>query len=149
MKAVYIGNLMTAVSYLAICFVSFGFYSFGQLTKLKYPLLDLLSYIRFPFIERIENLLFGFLLFTALITIVLYVWSAVETLQRIIPKAKPNRLAAFILVAAFMVAWIPDVLGEVEQWLKYLGYAESGVAFGLPLLLIAILLFQKRGRGSV
>ncbi|SDN93647.1 spore germination protein (amino acid permease) [Paenibacillus sp. yr247] len=142
-KSVYIGNLFTISTYLLISFICFGFYSLGQLTKMNYPLLDLLSYIRFPFIERIENLLFGFFLFTELITIVMYIWSAVETLHRIIPKANTNWLTIFILGGCFVVTWIPDSISEIERWLRYLGYAEIGIAFGLPLLLVGILFISK------
>ncbi|RJE90469.1 spore gernimation protein [Paenibacillus sp. 1011MAR3C5] len=143
MRAVYAGNLITSVTYLLFSFVCFGFYSFGQLTKLKYPMLDLLSYIRLPFVERIENLLFGFFLFTALLTIVMYTWAALEVARRMVPKAKAKWLAVIIFALAYAVSWIPDVIGEVEQWLQYLGYVETAVSFVLPLLLIAILLVKK------
>ncbi|MFC5451581.1 GerAB/ArcD/ProY family transporter [Paenibacillus aestuarii] len=148
-KAVHIGNLITAISYLLVCFVCFGFFSFGQLTRLKYPLLDLLSYIKLPFIERLENLLYGFFLFSMLITIVMYCWSAIETLQRILPKVKPNWLAVFVLSTTFLIAWIPDVIGKVEKWLQILGYAETCVAFGLPALILFILWIRKGHREHV
>ncbi|CAM4258136.1 GerAB/ArcD/ProY family transporter [Paenibacillus alkaliterrae] len=137
------GNLYTTFTYIALCFVCFGFYSFDQLKNMLYPLLDLLSYIRLPFIERIENLLFGFFMFTTLVTVVMYIWSAQEALRRIVPKANTKVLAFVIIAAAFAVAWLPDTLEEVGMWLQYLGYTETGVAFGLPLLLLVILLFNK------
>lgn len=142
-RAVYIGNLMTSLNYLFVTFISFGFYSFGQLTKMKYPLLDLLSFISLPFVERIENLLFGFFLFTTIISIVMYVWAALEAVSRMVPKANRKWLAIIILGSAYAVSWIPDVIGDVEQWLKYLGYAEIAVSFALPLLLLAVLGVRK------
>ncbi|WP_169083761.1 GerAB/ArcD/ProY family transporter [Paenibacillus sp. PL91] len=145
-RAVYIGNGITTVAYLIFCLICFGFYSFEQLRNMIYPLLDILSYIQLPFIERIENLLFGFFLFTTIITVVVYVWSAQETLARMAPKVNKKILAFIILTAAYLVAWIPDSLNEVGKWLQYLGYAELGVAVGLPLLLIFILLIHKGAR---
>lgn len=142
-KAVFAGNLITTLTYLAICFVCFGFYSFGQLNRMNYPLIDLLAYIKFPFIERIENLFFGFLLFSIVVTITMYTWAAMETINRVIPKANTHWLAAILLFIAFVVSWIPDVLSEVEMWLRFLGYIEAGIAFGLPLLLLIILLINK------
>lgn len=143
MKSVYIGNLITSLAYLFFSFISFGFYSFEQLTRMRYPILDLLSYIRLPFVERIENLLFGFFLFTVLITVVMYIWAALEVAKRMIPKAKAKWLAAVIFGLAFTISWLPDAIGEVEQWLQYLGYTEIAVTFVLPLLLITILSVKK------
>ncbi|MFF2888750.1 GerAB/ArcD/ProY family transporter [Paenibacillus sp. NPDC057967] len=143
MKAVYAGNIITSLTYLFFSFICFGFYSFGQLTKMKYPLLELLSFIRLPFVERIENLLFGFFLFPALITIVMYMWAAVEVAKRMVPKVNVKWHAVVIFGLLYAVSWIPDVIGEVEQWLQYLGYVETSVTFGLPLLLIVILWAKK------
>ncbi|RJX38131.1 spore gernimation protein [Paenibacillus pinisoli] len=143
MKAVYIGNLITSLTYLTFTFICFGFYSFGQLTRMKYPLLELLSFIRLPFVERIENLLFSFFLFPALITIVMYIWAAVEVAKRMVPKANAKWHAAVLFVLSFAVSWIPDVIGEVEQWLQYLGYVEASVSLALPLLLIIVLWVKK------
>jgi spore germination protein (amino acid permease) len=145
-RAVYIGNWITTVTYLVFCFICFGFYSFDQLRNMIYPLLDILSYIRLPFIERIENLLFGFFLFTTIITVVMYAWSAQETLARMVPNINKKILAFIIITAAYFISWIPDSLNEVGKWLQYLGYAEIVVAVGLPLLLIFILLIHKGAR---
>lgn len=142
-KAVYVGNLMTGITYLLVSLVCFGFFSFGQLTRMKYPLLDLLSYIRFPFIERLENLFYGFFLFTMLITMVMYSWSSLEAIRRILPNTKPNNITLFILGIAFFIAWIPKVISEVEIWLRFLGYAEFCIAMGLPLFIVVILLIRK------
>lgn len=142
-KAVFIGNLITTFTYIAVCFICFGFYSLHQLKRLKYPLIDLLAYIKLPFVERIENLFFGFFLFTTLLGITMYTWAALEAARRVMPKANPNWLAAILISIAFAVAWIPDILSKVEKWLQYFGAIEVGVAFGLPLLLLTILIINK------
>jgi spore germination protein (amino acid permease) len=144
-KGVYVANGLTTFTYITISFVCFSFYSLPQLKNMKFPLLDLLAYIEFPFIERIENLFFGFFLFSIIITIVMYLWSAILTLERIIPKANKNLLAFIILFTTFFISWIPDVLSEVEKWLRYFSYAETIISFGLPLFLIIILLVRKDG----
>lgn len=142
-KAIFIGNLMTTFTYIAVSLVCFGFYSFNQLKRMKYPLIDLLAYIKFPFVERIENLFFAFFLLSTLVTIAMYIWAAKETLHRVIPKANTQWLTAFLLGIAFVVSWIPDTLNKTEKWLKHLGFIEIGIAFGLPLLLLIILLINK------
>lgn len=144
MKAVHIGNLLTFLTYILVCLVCYGFYSFDQLKRMKFPMLDLLAYIEFPFVERIENLIFSLYLFTSLIGIVMYCWSALEAAQRILPKANVKWLAAIIIGVAYVVSWIPTLLVEVDAWLQYLGQIEIGVAFGLPLMLLLFLLLQKR-----
>lgn len=70
-------------------------------------------------------------------------------MHRIIPRANNKWLAGSLVGSAFLIAWIPDVLNEVELWLRYLGYAEIGIAFGLPLLLLFILLLSKGGKNHV
>lgn len=147
-KAVVAGNVLTTLSYVVFCFICFGFYSFDQLKNMVYPLLDLLSYIRLPFIERIENLLYSFFLFTTLITVALYTWSAQLAVSRMLPKMNVNLIILILIAIGYAVAWIPDTLMEVGQWLQYLGMAELMVAFGLPILLIFILLAFKGARSS-
>lgn len=63
MTAIYVGNGLLSLSYLSLCLICFGFFSLGQLKRLLYPVLDLLAYIQLPFIERLENLLYGFFSF--------------------------------------------------------------------------------------
>lgn len=142
--AVLSGNLMTTIVYLMISIVCFGFYSYEQLSKTKYPVIELLAYLKFPFIERVENLLYGLFLFTVLFTIVMYVWSSVETLKRMVPNAKASTLTIIMFAISFTIAWIPDVLSETESWLYQLSIIEMGIAFGLPLLLITLLLSQGK-----
>ncbi|WP_127579372.1 GerAB/ArcD/ProY family transporter [Paenibacillus koleovorans] len=159
-RAVLAGHLLTTVSYTSISLVSFGFYSFGQLQLIVYPMMDLLAFIKFPFIERLETLLFGIFLFTVIITETMYSWAAVETLKRLRkpvtnpiqrsakevykPSLGSKLLSVGVIAASFCASWIPTVLMEVEQWLSLLGRIELGVAFGLPLLLLLLLPFQNK-----
>jgi spore germination protein (amino acid permease) len=145
-KAVYFGNLLTTLTYLGVSFICYGFYSFNQLTKMKFPLIDLLAYIRFPFIERVENIFIAMYLITSLMSMTMYIWAATETAQSLIPKANKRWIAVVLVCAAYAVSWFPDVLSEVELWLKYFGYMAVGIAFGLPLMLIAILVIHNGGR---
>ncbi|WP_308635046.1 GerAB/ArcD/ProY family transporter [Paenibacillus silvisoli] len=133
------GSLLTTVFYTYICLIAFGFFSLGQLNKMLYPLLDLMAYIRFPFIERLENLFYGFFLFTTLLTVVMYQWAAKEACRRILPKVNDNILGAVIILGAYLIAFIPDTLGEVQDWLQMFSELECIVAFALPLLLLLVI----------
>lgn len=148
MLAIYAGNLFLTLNYLALTLVCFGFYSLGQIKKLLYPVLDLLAYIQFPFIERLENLLYGFFLFLILITLVMYWWAAQITAQRIMPKLNVKILLLALISISYVISFIPKTLDEVNIWITNLGYAVTGIAFGLPMLLILVLLVQRKGGAS-
>lgn len=146
MKAVYIGNMIITFIYLSVSLISFGFYSFNQLKRMKYPLIDMLAYIKLPFVERVENIFFALFLFTTMLGIVMYMWAATETARRLIPRANSKWLAGVLVISAYAVSWIPDVLSEVEIWLQLFAFIEIGIAFGLPILLIIILVLSKGGK---
>ncbi|RED51148.1 spore germination protein (amino acid permease) [Cohnella lupini] len=148
-KAIIWGNGITAINYILICLVSFGFFSLPQLKSLFVPLLDLLASIKLPFIERIENLLYGFFLFSTILTIGMYSWSAKEVSQRIFPTVRSRFLAFVIVLLSFIVSFIPKSLYEVDKWLRLLAYLEFWVAFGLPLLLISVLIVQRGSKGEL
>src|SRR5690606_35089292 len=84
--ALFAGNFVLTIVYLTICILSFGFFSFEQLRSLEFPVLDFLSYLQLPFVERVENFLFALLLIKVLITSILYFWVAEITLKRMVPK---------------------------------------------------------------
>lgn len=145
-KSVYMGNLFTTITYVIVCFISFGFYNFDQLKHLKYPIIDMFAFVKLPVVERIENLIFGLFLLTTLIGATMYFWAALEASRRIVPKANSKLLATILILIGYIISWIPDTLTMVEQWLKFLGSSELVVAFGLPLLLLILLLFSKGAR---
>ncbi|WP_127491980.1 GerAB/ArcD/ProY family transporter [Paenibacillus glycanilyticus] len=145
-KSVLIGNGMTTLTYSYLSIVTFGVFSLEQLKNKAFPVLEMLAYIRFPFMERMENLLYGFVLFTVLFSILMYEWCALEVLKQIFPKLKANFLAFIVMLTCFLIAYIPKTLNEVGDWLSTLSMIESGIAFGLPILLLVVLMFQKMGR---
>ncbi|MGO4106227.1 GerAB/ArcD/ProY family transporter [Paenibacillus sp. YAF4_2] len=144
-KSTLLGNAMTTFSYLYLSLITFGLFSLEQLKNKAFPLLELLAYIRFPFLERMENLLYGFFLFTVLFSILLYEWCALEMLKQVFPKMKTNFLAFILIASCFAIAYIPKTLNEVGDWLSTLSMIECGIAFGFPLLLLVVLMFQKIG----
>ncbi|MCY9668947.1 GerAB/ArcD/ProY family transporter [Paenibacillus alginolyticus] len=129
--------------------VAFGFFSLHQLQHLKYPVLNLLSYVELPFVQRIDDLVFNITLFRVLITSVLYSWAAIVTIKWLLPTSNkqwiPYVILAIFPLASFFV--IPSALEKTEHWLSLFGFAEVGVAFLLPIFLLVILLINKyRGR---
>lgn len=145
-RAVIYGNLVRTVFYTVLGFVSFGVVGKDMLKVMLFPLLDLLAYIKLPFIERIENLFYGFFLFTTLITLVLYFWAAGESTQRVFPRIKVNVQYFFIILVALLISYIPTVLNRIREWLLFLGYIQIGFAYIMPFILIVLLLWQRRKR---
>ncbi|MCY9696829.1 GerAB/ArcD/ProY family transporter [Paenibacillus alginolyticus] len=142
-------NLITTFSYTLTVLVAFGFFSLHQLQHLKYPVLNLLSYVELPFVQRIDDLVFNITLFRVLITSVLYSWAAIVTIKWLLPTSNkqwiPYVILAIFPLASFFV--IPSALEKTEHWLSLFGFAEVGVAFLLPIFLLVILLINKyRGR---
>ncbi|MBP1156867.1 MULTISPECIES: GerAB/ArcD/ProY family transporter [unclassified Paenibacillus] len=143
-RAVLLGNLYTTFVYIFICVVSFGFFGFGLLLKLKFPLLDLLAFIELPFVERIENLLFVFFIFKMLMTTVICYWIAQLYLERIFTKAQPKILAFLLVIITYIVSNLTDVLQEVVDWLRYFVMMQSLLNFVIPIFLIFLLLVKRR-----
>ncbi|KRE99892.1 hypothetical protein ASG89_27615 [Paenibacillus sp. Soil766] len=145
---VQLANAVSFLIYVSVCLVCFGFYSLQQLKLIMFPCIDLLAYIKFPFIERAENILFSFLLFRVLITIVMYHWAASLCIQRIFMNSKFARIALSMMATTFLISFIPSVLDEVGKWLFIATYFTIAYSFLLPIGLIGILSIQ-RWRGQL
>lgn len=148
-RAYIIGNFLTTFTYVIVALVCFSFFSFQQLQHLKYPVLNLLSFVELPFVKRIDDLIFTIILFRVLITNVLFSWSAVETMKWLLPASKKKRYPLVILgiIALAVLIILPSTLDKLEKWLNLFGYTEAAVAFLLPVfLLIALLINKYRGR---
>ena len=147
-KSVLAANLLITFMYAYLAFISFGFYGHHYLKTLQFPLLSMFAYIQFPFVQGTEILFYGFFMFSIIITSVMYLWAAKETCVRIIP-VNGNLIAAAIILFSYFVAYIPDVMSVLDKWLSILGQVEFGIAFGLPIFLIVLLLLQRmRGERS-
>ncbi|TLS53786.1 spore gernimation protein [Paenibacillus antri] len=150
-KGVYAANAFVTFVYFSTTFVALGFFGVTMVKTMKYPILDLLAYVEFPFVERIENVLYSLFLFKILLTALMYLWAALETAKRIVPRANPKWLTVFLIGANLALAVPPTTLQEVEDWLRIGFETETLIALALPLLLIALLPLRKRrstGGGS-
>jgi len=145
-QSAQIGNLAVILTYTAICLIGFMFFSFEQLRHLTFPMLDTLAYIRLPFIERLENLLYSFLLLNTLDTSVLYYWSAKTALQRVFPKGNNKWLSFVIVFGTFAVSFLPKTLKEISDWLYVIGHGALYIAVFLPIIVIGMAWLQRKGQ---
>lgn len=146
LKALIIGNSITTVVYLGVCFISFGFFSMEQMLKTMYPVVHLLEYVTFPVLERTENLIFSLFGLKTLITIVMYYWGTIEFLSFQFRKIPRKLILYTTLISAFILSFLPTITREVDQMLTYLAYAAITIAYLLPLklLLLAYFGFKKK-----
>jgi len=145
-RAAVTGNGLLTFSYLSLSIIAFGFFSFPQLKVMLFPLLDLMAYIVFPFVERLENFFYGIFLFSIIVTAAMYLWAATETGKRYFPRMDSKFLSFGLVSLQFAVSFIPDTLNEVKSWLDILGKIELGIAFRLPLFVLTLIFLRKATR---
>jgi hypothetical protein len=143
-KAVLAGNALVTFVYLSTTVVSLGFFGVAMLKTMKYPILNLLAYVEFPFVERIENVLYSLFLYKILLTAIMYLWAALETAKRLVPRAHPKWIALVLIGANLAMALPPQTLMEVEDWLRVVFETETLIAVFFPLLLLAMLPLRRR-----
>lgn len=147
--SVFTGLVGITISYVLVTIVAFGIFSLEQLKKMPYPLIDMLASIRFPFVERVENLFYGFFIFTTLVASVMYIWAARELILRILPRVSPNLLGFIMIAIAYIFSFYPQALNDVRDLLQFLATIEMGVAYILPFLLILLLSIQRMKVGKI
>jgi spore germination protein (amino acid permease) len=144
LKYIHLGNGITMFIYLLVTFLSYGFFSHRALIHSSFPMLDMYAYLRFPFIERIQNFLFSLFLFSILHTAGMYYWSGQAVISQIFRRIPWKVIVFFSMAASILVGLIPKTLIQVESWFRYFTMVQLGFSLGFPLLLILLLLLQRR-----
>lgn len=148
MRSVFLGNGFTTISYLILSIICFGFFSLDQLKSLRYPLVEIFSYVQLPVVQAVNSLVFSFFLLSIILTTVMYCWSAKEIGHRLF-RINDKLLSFLIVTATYLISFIPQDLTKLKTWLSYLLYIDAGIAFGLPMILIILLLLSGKGGKTV
>ncbi|SFB39031.1 spore germination protein (amino acid permease) [Cohnella sp. OV330] len=138
-KGVFAGHAIITATYLLTILVSFGFFSFEEVKILQFPLIHTLEYIEMPFINRVENLVFPFFLFSNLVTTVMFAFAARSALGRMLPGVEAKRFALPLAAAVFALGFLPSVFREAAALIRLTYFTETCVAFILPLLLLILI----------
>ncbi|MGG6314022.1 GerAB/ArcD/ProY family transporter [Paenibacillus macerans] len=146
LKYIHLGNGITMAIYLLATILGFGFFNVQELSHLAFPLLDMFSYIRFPFVERLQNFLYSVFLFSILHTAAMYYWASQSVLSRIFRRIPWKLLVFCTMVITIFTASIPETLIKVEGWFRLFSIFQLGFSVAFPLLLIILLLFQRRSK---
>lgn len=138
-KGVFAGHALITSTNLIAILISFGFFSFEEVKILQFPVIHTLEYIELPFINRVENLVFPFFLYSNLITTVMFAFAARSALGRMLPRVEAKRFALPLAAALFALGFFPSVFREAATLIRLTYFTETGVAFALPLLLLLLL----------
>lgn len=147
-KGVFAGHaLISSVQLLAIA-ISFGFFSFEEVKILEFPVIHTLEFIEMPFINRVENLVFPFFLFSNLVSSVMFAFAALSGVRRMLPKFSQKQLALPLTAILFLFGFLPTAFREAAEWIRFAYFSETGVAFALPLLLLLFIKLGKPSKGA-
>ncbi|MDX8365736.1 GerAB/ArcD/ProY family transporter [Cytobacillus sp. IB215665] len=138
-KSVLLGHAIVTFVYVSTCFVAFGLFSYRQLLNDKFPILTMLEYLEFPFIERVEGFVFHFFILEVIITVIFFYWGADQVLRQAIPKISPRKSILSLIIVSFCISLFVNGSLEVDKWLLGLGFAEAIIAVLLPTLLLLTL----------
>ncbi|MNN34118.1 hypothetical protein D3C81_1479080 [compost metagenome] len=83
-------------------------------------------------------------MFSIVHTAGMYYWSSQAVMSQIFRRIFWKVIVFLSMVATISVGMIPKSLIKVESWFRYLTMAQLGFSFGFPLLLILLLLLQRR-----
>ncbi|SDX38451.1 GerAB/ArcD/ProY family transporter [Paenibacillus sp. CF384] len=141
MTGFQLANLIVTLLYCISAILTFSFYSFEQLQQLAYPSLNTLSFIRFPFVQRVDDLIFNLFMLRALIITSMYLWAAIELVRNMVTSVKKRVIPSLgmAILAAIIALWNRGDLQKTERWLYFLGMVEIGIAFLLPALLLILI----------
>lgn len=140
---VLLGHWCITLSLLVVIITSFGFFSFGQVQSLLYPVINLLDFIELPFIHRIETLVFVVFVFGNLITTVMFCFASLSMLKQVFPRIKPGRIEFGVVALLFFIGYVPKYLAQSELLLRQVLFVEVSLAFCIPVLLILVLQYLK------
>lgn len=146
-KGVFIGQWLISIVYMFVGLVSYGFFSFQEVQELQFPLITSLQYLEFPFLNRPENLVFTFFLYSNLVSSVLFAFAALSTLKQVFPKAKAKKMEGALAVGIYLCGFASKTLLQSETLIRHTYFIEMGIAFAMPAMLIPVAYYAKR-RGA-
>ncbi|BCB04645.1 GerAB/ArcD/ProY family transporter [Bacillus sp. KH172YL63] len=142
-KGVILGNGITSFIYITVSFVCYGFFGYKYILNDLYPVITLIEYVKFPFVERVENLIFTLFALKVLITVVMYLWASKELVSHSFQKLKPDFISLLLLTVGALLSFIPEISREVDEWLKWLTYIDTAIAIALPIFLLVLIGLNK------
>ena len=145
-KYVFWGHFYTSFVYLIVTLFCYGFNSIHQLTRQVYPVINLIKYIEFDFIERLDSIIFILFYLKILITITMYVWISLVTLKRVV-KWSDNLIVFVLLTVGYLSTLAFLTKKESVFLLSALTKVQLLISVFLPLILLIIIFNKRRSNG--
>lgn len=147
-QGVFIGHWLISIVYIFVGLVSYGFFSFGELKHLQFPLITSLQYLEFPFLNRPENLVFTFFIYSNLVSSVLFAYAALTTVKQVFPKAKKKVTEGALVIAIYLCGFVSQTQPRSDILIRNAYFTEMVVAFAMPVLLLPVAYYSRRKGGS-
>lgn len=148
-KALIYGHLFTTFIYTIVSIVAFGYFSLLQLQETQYPLISMLDYVKVPFLERVDNLIFSVFFMKVIITVTAYYWAAKEALKQLIPKANEITLSFIVVAGSFLLTYFLQTAREINKMVDNFSLMAFIISIILPLLLLLLMKLKKSKANEV
>ncbi len=142
-RAMYIGHAFTSFIYIYVTIICIGFFGFNLILDIMYPTLQIYSNIEFPFLIRIENIVFSTFYFKIIVTVTFFFWTALTAMEQIFSHISKKIILPILLLLGCLITMNANTSTEADKWLTQFGFIQMGLAFLLPLILIIILKIKK------
>ncbi|XZF74052.1 GerAB/ArcD/ProY family transporter [Bacillus sp. AL-1R] len=141
-KWAHLSQACTIILYLFITFISFAYFSAGQLKHITWPTLMISKIIRYPFIERFEYVFIFLWLLVILPPCCMALWGAFRILKESFKFKTKKSLWFSILIVHLMVISVSSKTGA-ESIAIFMTYVTSSfLYFYIPFLFLVVLVFQ-------
>ncbi|OPH47407.1 hypothetical protein BC351_39955 [Paenibacillus ferrarius] len=135
-KGIVIANSLSMIIYLIVTVISFIKFAPKEITEYVYPTLNLFKAIRLPFLERFEIIFLSFYLFTLIMAIIPYLYTALLGASQLFGKQDHRNFLRILLFLWILLSFffLPSS-SQITQMGKFWGMAGLYSAFVFPIFL--------------
>ncbi|WP_416149008.1 GerAB/ArcD/ProY family transporter [Salipaludibacillus sp. HK11] len=148
-KVIIYGHLFTTFVYTFVTFVAFGYFSLLQLKETQYPVIVMLDYVKVPFLERIDNLIFSVFFMKIIITVSAYYWSAKEAMKHIFQNSNEVFLTFIIVFGSFLLTFFLQTSREINAMIDNFALFAFIISILFPLLLLLLMKLNQSKSNEV
>lgn len=142
---VIIANSMSMLIYMIVIIMSFIYFSPDQLDKLKWPTLNLLKTIEFPFIERFEIIFLALYFVILSMTVISYLYLTVYGAGHVLgKKSYKGPLTGTIVLLALTAFFYQPTFLSIDQVGAFLNKIGILFSYIFPFLLWIYIWFYRR-----
>ncbi|MCR2823095.1 spore germination protein [Lederbergia panacisoli] len=142
-KWAHFGLLFTCIIYIFITFISFGYYSEGQLQHIIWATLSIWKIVKLSFMWRFEYIGIATWFMVILPNICIPLWCASRIMKKTIKTSQRSALFWISAVILFIVPLL-ETRHQIESFLNFINQAGFIINFiYIPLFFIIVLIVKK------